>query len=83
MDDWEKEDFQFHLTMEYIPDADYTHAKSFCKDFERKNLGQYHNLYVLQSVILLVADIFNNFNKCLEIYGLDPACSLSELVLVW
>ena len=28
--------------MEDITDADYAHAKTVCKDFEIKNLGEYH-----------------------------------------
>ena len=52
MDDWEKfnetslpekEDFYSHLNMEDITDADYAHAKRVCKDFEIKNLEQYHS----------------------------------------
>ena len=27
-------------------DADYTNAKRVCKEFEIKNLGKYHDLYV-------------------------------------
>ena len=55
MDDWkkfnemslpEKEDFYSHLNMEDIADTNYVHAKRVCKDFERKNLGKYHDLYV-------------------------------------
>ena len=82
MDDWEKfneislpeqQDFYSHLNMEDITDADYMHKKRICKDFEIKNLGEYHDLYV-QSDTLLLADVFNNFqNMCFEIYGLDPA----------
>ena len=80
MDDWEKfnetslpekEDFYSHLNMEDITDADYVHTKRVCKDFEIKNLGEYHDLYV-QSDTLLLADVFENFrNMCLEIY--EPA----------
>ena len=71
MDDWEKfnetslpkkEDFYGHLNMEDINDADYAHAKRVCKDFERKNLGEYHDLYV-QSNTLLLADVFENFRN--------------------
>ena len=52
MDDWEKfdetslsenEDFYSHVNMEDITDADYVHAKIVCKDFEKKNLGEYHD----------------------------------------
>ena len=28
-----------------ITDADYAHANKVCKDFEIKNLGEYHDLY--------------------------------------
>ena len=59
--------------MENITDADYTHAKRICKDFEIKHLGEYHDLYV-QSDELLLTDVFENFrNMCLEIYELVPA----------
>ena len=86
MDDWEKfnetslpvkEDFYSHLNMEDITDADYAHAKTVCKDFEIKNLGEYRDLYV-QSDTLLLADVFENFrNMCLEIYELDSVKFLS------
>ena len=48
MDDWEnfnetslraKKDVYSHSNMEDITDADYTHAKRVCKDFEIRNLG--------------------------------------------
>ena len=56
-----------------ITDADYAHTKTVCKDFEIKNLGEYHDLYV-QSDTLLLADVFEKFtNMCLEIHELDPA----------
>ena len=32
--------------MEDITYADYMHAKRVCKDFEVKNLGEYHDLYL-------------------------------------
>ena len=58
--------------MEDITGADYAYAKRVCKDFEIKNLGEYHGLYV-QSDMFLLADVFENFqNMCLEIYVLDP-----------
>ena len=53
--------------MEDITDADYARAKIVCTDFEIKNLGEYHDLYV-QSDALLLADVFENFrNMCLKI----------------
>ena len=36
--------------------------KRVCKDFEIKNLGDYHDFYV-QSDALLLADAFNNFRN--------------------
>ena len=57
--------------MEDITDEVHSHAKRVCKDFEIKNLENYHDLYV-QSDTLLIADVFENFrNICLEIYELD------------
>ena len=54
--------------MRDITDADYAHVKRVCKEFEIKNLGEYHDLYV-QSNTLLLADVFENFqNMCLKIY---------------
>ena len=64
--------------MEDITDADYGDTKSVCKDFEIKNLGEYHYLYV-QSDTLLLGDVFDNFrNICLKIYKLDTAKFLSS-----
>ena len=92
MDDWErfneaslpkKEDFYSHLNMEDITDVDYAYAKKFCKDFEIKNLGEYHDLYV-QSDTLLLVDVFEKFrNMCLEIYELNLAEFLSATGLIW
>ena len=92
MDDWkkfkeilssQKEDFYSHLNMEDITDANYVHAKRACKDFDIKNLGDYHVLYV-QSDTLLLADVFEKFrNMCLEICKLDPAKFISAPELAW
>ena len=86
MDSWErfdetslhdKEPFYSSLNMENITDVDYRHTKRLFKNLNNKNLGDYHDLYV-QSNILLLADVFENFtNKCIEIYELDPAHSVS------
>ena len=39
-----KEDFYRHLNMKGTTDPDYVYAKRVCKDFEIKNLGEYHDL---------------------------------------
>ena len=55
LDDWEKfnettlpekEEFYSKVNVEDITDADYTHAKRVYKNFEIKNLGEYHDLYL-------------------------------------
>ena len=91
MDDWEKfneatlpeeEEFYSNLNLENITDADYMHAKRVCKDFEIKKLGEYHNLY-LQSDILLLADVLENFRKMFKNYELDPVKFISAPGLAW
>ena len=63
--------------MEDVTDADYAHAKRVRKDFEIRNLGEYHDLYV-QSNTLLLNDVFENFrNMCFKMYELDLAKFLS------
>ena len=61
----EKEDFYSHLNMEDITDAHYAHTKRICKDFEIKNLGEYHDLYI-QSDTLLLANVFKNLKYVSE-----------------
>ena len=71
MNDWEKfnettlsekEKFYSNLNMEDITDTGCMNAKRVCKDFEIKNLGEYHELY-LKSDTLILADVFQNFRK--------------------
>ena len=53
------------------------------KDFEIKNLGKYHDLYV-QGDTLLLPDVFENFgNMCLKTYKLDPEKFLPVPGLAW
>ena len=55
------------------------HAKKVFKDFEIKNYGKYHDLY-LKNDILILADVFKNFKKkFLKIYHLDPVKFLPDL----
>ena len=54
-----------------------------CKDFEIKNLGEYHDLY-LKSDTLLFADVFENVRKkYLKIYHLHFVKFLSAPGLAW
>ena len=59
MDDWEK----FNEAL----NADYTHGKRVCRDFEIKNLEECHDFYV-QSNTLFLADAFENFEICVVKY---------------
>ena len=49
--------------MEDITDVDYRHAKRVFKYFSKKNLGNYHDLYV-QSDTLLLADVLRILEMC-------------------
>ena len=76
-----KKAFYSELYLDDITGKDYTHAQKVFEEFQLKNLGDYHDLY-LQGDTLLLADVFENFrNKCSEIYELDPAHFLSAAKL--
>ena len=91
MDNWEKcsetslpqkEDFYSYLNMEHIS-ADCKHVKRVLKDFEIKDFGEYHGLYVCSDTLLIV-DVFENFwNKCLEICELDTSHFCITPGLAW
>ena len=72
-----KEDFYSKLYEENITDKDYARANIVWKHFNIKNLGEYHDLYLMTDVYLLT-DVFENFrDMCLNYYGLDPACYIT------
>ena len=78
-----RKNFFSSLNMENIISVDYTHAKWAFKNFNNKNIGDYHDLYVRSDTLLLV-DVFKNFrNKCIETYELDSANFLSAPELAW
>ena len=58
----EKEESCSNLKMEDITDANYVHGKRVCRDFEIKNLGFNHDLY-LKNGTLLLADVFEEFRE--------------------
>ena len=67
------EDFYSQLYEEGITDTQHTRAKVIWDNFNIKNLGEYHDLYLMTDVYLL-SDVFENFrDMCLNYYGLDPA----------
>ena len=55
-------EFYNNLNLENISEEDHNHGKRIYRDFEIKNLGEYHDLY-LRSDVLLPADAFENFQK--------------------
>ena len=72
-----KEDFYSQLYEENISDKDYARANIVWKHFNIKNLGEYHDLYLMTDVYLLT-DVFEDFrDMCLNYYGLDPAYYLT------
>ena len=78
-----KEEFYSKLNDCGVSDEDYDHAKKVWKEFEVKNMGEYHDLY-LKSDVLLLADVFEEFrNVCMENYSLDPAWYYTSLGLSW
>ena len=71
MNDWlkfnettspEKDELYSSLNMKDITDSDYINAKRVRKDFEIKNLGEYHDLF-LKSNTLLLGDVSKPLEK--------------------
>ena len=78
-----KEAFYSKLNDCGVSDEDYNHAQKIWKEFEIKNLREYHDLY-LKFDVLLLADVFEEFrNICLENYSLDPAWYYTSPGLSW
>ena len=77
----EKENFCGNLNMENITNVDL--GSCMQKDFEIKNLGEYHDLY-LKINTLLSANVFKNLRKMsLKIYHWDPVKFLLAPGLAW
>ena len=78
-----KESFYKVLNDEHISDEDYTHATSVFNSFMCQNMGDYHDLYLMSDVLLLV-DVFENFQSvCLKAYNLDPCHFYTSPGLAW
>ena len=75
------EEFYSMLNEEHISEKDYNHAKEVWSAFRIKNMGEYYDLY-LQSDVLLLTDVFENFrNTCM--HGLDPCHYFTSPGLSW
>ncbi len=78
-----KDNFYSELTQSNITDEDYDKANLVWNNFNIKNLGEYHDLY-LKTDVLLLTDVFENFREmCLNYYGLDPAYYLTLPNYAW
>ena len=78
-----KEAFYSKLTGDGITDEDYQRAHTVWKEFNIESMKDYHKLYNLSDVLLLV-DIFENFrNICMNHYEMDPAWYFSAPGLAW
>ena len=67
----EKEKNYNNLTNEHLSDEDYDFAKTVWREYSVKNLGEFHDIYLISDTVLL-ADCFESFRDiCLKSYGLD------------
>ena len=79
----DKKQYYSRLNDENISDSEIDHVKNVFNTFKIKNLGKYHDLYVITDTVLL-ADVFENFrDKCLNTYKLDPVYYLSVPGFSW
>ena len=78
-----KEQFYSSLNMSGVNNKEYEHACKVWKEFNIKNMGEYHDLYLRTDVILL-ANAFESFREvCMKSYGLDPAHFYTAPGLAW
>ena len=78
-----KEQFYSILNDQHITNDQYDHARKVCKAFNIKTMGEYHDLY-LKNDVLLLADVFESFRKtCLQYYKLDPCHYFTSPGLSW
>jgi len=78
-----RDKFFNRLSGQEISENDYAFAHEVWNMFNMKTLADYHDLYLLNDVLLL-ADVFENFRKmCIKYYNLDSAHFLSSPGLSW
>ena len=58
----EKEAFDSELNLGDTSDEDYIHAQKVIDEFKLKSLGEYHDLY-LKNYVLLLTEVFANFRS--------------------
>ena len=69
--------FYSKLSNKNITQEDYEHAQLVWEKFNIKNMGEYHDLYLLLDVLQL-SDVFEEFRTiCNKNYELDPAYYLT------
>ena len=67
----------------HISAKDYLTCEKIWDKLNMKNMGDYHNHYLKEDV-LLSADVFEKFiATCLKLYGLDPCHYFSSPGLSW
>ena len=77
------EAFNSALSGSKVTRAEYAHANQVFRHFGMKSLQDYHNLYLLQDILLL-DDILLSFRKvCMSTYGLDPLHYYTAPGLTW
>jgi len=78
-----KSAFLNSLTGKEVSDEDYSYGLKIFQKFGLKNLGEYHDLYLLTDTILL-ACVFENFRHLmLNNYQLDPCHYVSLPGIAW
>ncbi|KAK3723060.1 hypothetical protein QZH41_008526 [Actinostola sp. cb2023] len=78
-----KEEFFSKLNDIDISEADYKHAQKVWSVFKMKTMRDYHNLYLLSDVLLLM-DTFEAFRDvCIKNYKLDPCWYYTAPGLSW
>ena len=68
----EKESFFSKLTRSGVSDKEYEYAQKVWKETNCKDLGQWHDMYLLSDVLLL-ADVFETYRKTMKTHKLDPS----------
>ena len=67
----------------HLSNKDYLTCKKIWKEFNMKNVGDYHDHYLKKDVLLL-ADVFEKFiDTCLKLYRLDSCHYFSSPGLSW